>query len=254
MGHVQSVERAFRMLESIVESGGTATLTQMAAGLGISMAGTHRLIRTLVKLGYARQLTNRSYGLGPGLIRLGESAVEQQLLAMQPALAAAVHQLEETATLAILDGESVVHTLQVQSSRGLRSTVQLSSPEPAHSSAAGKVLLSQLTDDEITRALTAAGTEPQSEHVKNETLADIRNIQLLGYIVDDGQEQGLRHCAVPVPGTGRPLAISVAGPTDRLGGGSRSHVTAVLKRAAQEMATLFQPVPVPARSTKALTA
>ncbi len=40
---------------------------------GSALPTIHRLLRTLVSLGYARQLPNRRYALGPRLIRIGEA-------------------------------------------------------------------------------------------------------------------------------------------------------------------------------------
>ncbi len=76
-GGVQSVERAFELLELIGRAGGECSLSHLSAESPLPPPTIHRLLRTLVGIGYVRQLPNRSYALGPRLIRLGEVANRQ---------------------------------------------------------------------------------------------------------------------------------------------------------------------------------
>ncbi|MDQ5862976.1 MAG: helix-turn-helix domain-containing protein, partial [Actinomycetota bacterium] len=76
-GGVQSVERVFELLELITDAGGDVTLSELSSSTELPLPTIHRLLRTLVSLGYIRQLPNRRYALGPRLIRLGEGASKQ---------------------------------------------------------------------------------------------------------------------------------------------------------------------------------
>lgn len=248
---VQTVERAFATLEHIAELGGTATLTELARGLTVSMAGTHRMLRTMVKLGYVHQLGDKSYCLGPGLIRLGEGAVEQHIIAAQPALARVAQRLGETATLAMLDGDTTVHVIQVQSSRSLRSTLNTKTGVPAHETGTGRVLLAELMDEQIRRALARAGVPGGGR--RQRVMAAIRQIRYDGYSIDEGDwDLGLRSYAVPLSDIGRPFAISVAGSIDRLGNGDLN-VIAVLRQAAIQIGGALQPASGNFRSNSAST-
>ncbi len=73
-GGVQSLERAFDLLERMADAGGEVGLSELSASSGLPLPTIHRLMRTLVVCGYVRQQPNRRYALGPRLIRLGESA------------------------------------------------------------------------------------------------------------------------------------------------------------------------------------
>ncbi|NJA55642.1 IclR family transcriptional regulator [Streptomyces sp. NEAU-H3] len=73
-GGVQSLERAFDLLERMADAGGEVGLSELATSSGLPLPTIHRLMRTLVSTGYVRQQENRRYALGPRLIRLGESA------------------------------------------------------------------------------------------------------------------------------------------------------------------------------------
>ena len=60
-GGVQSVERVFELLELITDAGGEVTLSELSNATDLPLPTIHRLLRTLVSLGYIRQLPNRRY-------------------------------------------------------------------------------------------------------------------------------------------------------------------------------------------------
>ncbi|MPZ97569.1 MAG: helix-turn-helix domain-containing protein, partial [Propionibacteriales bacterium] len=110
-GGVQSVQRTFDVLEALAASGPVG-LSQLATESGLPLTTIHRLVRTLVDLGYVRQLPSRQYSLGPRLIYLGESSSRLLGTWARPHLATLVDTLGETANLAMLDGDQVVYVAQ----------------------------------------------------------------------------------------------------------------------------------------------
>ena len=54
-GGVQSIERVFELLETMADAGGVIGLSQLASQSGLPLPTIHRLVRTLVDLGYVRQ-------------------------------------------------------------------------------------------------------------------------------------------------------------------------------------------------------
>src|ERR1700747_2065038 len=73
-GGVQSLARAFAILEAMADAGGEIGLSQLATEANLPPATIHRLVRTLVDLGYVRQEPSRQYTLGPRLVRLGDTS------------------------------------------------------------------------------------------------------------------------------------------------------------------------------------
>lgn len=112
---VQSLERAFELLERLADTGGEASLSELASSSGLPTPTIHRLIRTLVALGYVGQNSNRRYTLGARLIRLGENASLQFGALARPLLAELVDEIGETANLAVLERDEVVYVAQVPS-------------------------------------------------------------------------------------------------------------------------------------------
>ena len=58
-GGVQSIERAFTILETLAGNGGVMGLSALATESGLPVPTIHRLARTLVDLGYLRQEPSR---------------------------------------------------------------------------------------------------------------------------------------------------------------------------------------------------
>jgi IclR family transcriptional regulator, acetate operon repressor len=71
-GSVQSIERAFSLLEMMADAGGTLPLSHLANQSGLPLPTIHRLLRTLVDRAYIRQESSRRYAFGPRLITLGD--------------------------------------------------------------------------------------------------------------------------------------------------------------------------------------
>src|SRR5437773_114636 len=112
-GGVQSIARAFDLLEMMADLGGIVSLSQLASRSGLPLPTIHRLMRTLLDLGYLRQEPSREYALGPRLVRLGESASRLLATWATPHLQRLVDAIGESANMAMMDGHQVVYTAQV---------------------------------------------------------------------------------------------------------------------------------------------
>ena len=237
---VQSLERAFVLLELMADAGGEVAISRLAADSGLALSTIHRLVRTLVSRGYVRQLPSRRYVLGPRLIRLGESSSRMLATWAQPHLSRLVDDIGETANLAMLDGDRVVYVAQVPSRHSMRMFTEVGRRVHLHCTGVGKVLLAQLPAEQARRLLVQAGMPVRTERTvtdPDELLALLPAIAERGYAVDDGeQEAGVRCVAVPVPGGSSAGAMSVSGPAGRFGMDAVSRVVPLLQSAAAALA------------------
>ena len=64
---VQSVDRAFSLLDALCRRGGRASLGELVADTGLAAATVHRLCGTLAESGHLRRDAGRGYLLGPRL-------------------------------------------------------------------------------------------------------------------------------------------------------------------------------------------
>jgi IclR family transcriptional regulator, acetate operon repressor len=242
-GGVQTVERAFEVLELIARRGGELSLREITAATGRPAPSVHRLVRTLVALGYLRQEASRRYALAPGLIRLGDSAARQYGTWANPILADLVEKVGESANMAILDGAHALYVAQVAGHHSMRMFTEVGRRVPLHSTGVGKALLSQLPDDEIERLLGMSGMPRITDRTITSTPVLKQQLDAgrsLGYATDDGeQEVGVSCVAVPVPGAPTLSAISISAPAPRMTPDLVHRAAAALRAAAQTLADRF---------------
>ena len=217
---VRSVERVFEILELVTDAGGDVTLSELAASTALPLPTIHRLLRTLVSLGYMRQLPNRRYALGPLLIRIGEGASRQFGALARPQLARLVDELGESANMAVLDGDMVVYVAQVPSPHSMRMFTEVGRRAHLHDTGVGKAILAQLPDDAVRGIVARAGMPTPTDHSIGSIdvlLTELERVRERGYSIDEQeQEIGVRCYAMAVPDAPTPTAVSVSGPVSRV--------------------------------------
>lgn len=237
---VKSVTRVFDLLELIADAGGDVTLSELSAAAELPLPTIHRLLRTLVSRGYARQLQNRRYALGPRLVRLGEVANRKFGQMAMPQLKQVVEQLGETANLATLDGDRVIYVSQAPSPHAMRMFTEVGRRSYLHSTSVGKAILSGMTDEQVREIVSRTGMPANTEHTITSVeslLADLAKTRKRGYAVDDNeQEIGVRCFAVTVPDMAVPTAVSVSGPVARVSGDFADRALPVLEEIVAEIA------------------
>jgi IclR family transcriptional regulator, acetate operon repressor len=242
-GGVQSVGRAFEILEVIAAQGGELSLSEIAASVGLPAPSAHRLLRTLVALGYLRQETSRRYALAPRLIRLGDAAARQFGAWGYPVLTGLMEAIGESANMAILDGANAIYVAQVAGRHSMRMFTEVGRRVPLHATGVGKALLTQLPDDEIVRLLDLAGMRSITPHTVTDPgvlLQEVRASRIRGYTTDDGeQEVGVSCVAVPVPSAPAATAISMSAPTPRMTPDVIRQASVALREAADAMSERF---------------
>ncbi|MEV6769223.1 IclR family transcriptional regulator [Nocardia sp. NPDC051030] len=219
-GGVQSIERAFGLLETMAEHGGTMGVSQLAAESGLPLPTIHRLVRTLVDLGYMHQDPSRQYVLGPKLIKLGESAARMLSTQARPHLARLVDELGESANMAMLDGDRIVYVAQAPSRHSMRMFTEVGRRVLPHCTAVGKAILAEMPAEQVRDLLQRTGMPRYTDHTVTDPQEFARQLELTattGYAMDDGeQELGVRCVAVSVPDAPARLAISISGPVGRM--------------------------------------
>jgi IclR family transcriptional regulator, acetate operon repressor len=238
-GSVQSIERAFGLLETMADAGGMMGLSQLATASGLPLPTIHRLVRTLVDLGYLRQEPSRQYVLGPKLIRLGESSSHRLSGWARPHLARLVDELGESANLAMLDGDQIVYLAQVPSRHSMRMFTEVGRRVLPHCTAVGKAILSQLGEAEVRELLRRTGMPRHTETTITDPdtfAAQLRDARDEGYATDEGeQELGVRCVAVAVPDVPSRLAISISGPAGRMSENLLGRAVPLLTAAAKAL-------------------
>lgn len=234
-GRVQSVDRAFVLLDSLTRRGGRASLGELVADSGLAAATVHRLCATLADSGHLRRDARRDYLLGPRLQRVGEAAALATSTWAEPVLAAVVAGTGETANLAVREGDGVVYLAQVPSPHSMRMFTEVGRRVDVHCTAVGKALVAGDDDDEILAMLGRAGMRRFTASTiidPTRMLAEIDRVRATGFATDESeQEEGVRCVAIAV-GTGNAaFAVSASGPEARFTRDRRDAAVEVLRKA-----------------------
>ena len=236
---MQSIERAFDLLERLADAGGTSGLSELSTASGLPLPTIHRLMRTLVNRGYVRQEPSRRYSLGSRLIRLGDSSSRLLGAWLQPHLVELVTLTNETANLAMLDGDEVVYIAQSPSPHQMRMFTEPGRRVRPHCTAVGKALLALIPPGDARALLERDGMPaytPATITDPDLLLAHLEVIRKQGYAVDEGeQEVGVRCFAVAIPDTPGLLAISTSGPQARMTDEAAARIVPALQRTAREI-------------------
>jgi len=243
-GGVQSLDRAFAILEAMADNGGVIGLSQLAEKADLPLATIHRLVRTLVNLGYVRQEDSRQYSLGAQLMRLSDTAAKRVRVWTRPAMSAAVAELGESVNLAVLDADEIVYVAQVQPSANfMRMFTEVGFRTAPHATAVGKAILADYPEDEVVALLERTGMQRHTDRTlvtPEAFLAELAEVRRLGYAIDDGeQEIGVRCIGVAVPGTPQPMALSMSGPSARVDDDLIKRAHQLLGEAAAEIRTVL---------------
>ena len=239
---VQSVERALDVLEMLASAGREMGVSELGQATDLPYATIHRLAATLLHRGYLHQdARSRKYVLGSRLIHLGSAAGHMMGSASQPYLERLVELTGETANLALLEEDYVVYVAQAPSRRMVRTFTEVGNRVSPHSTAVGKVLLSHQPASVVSRILARHGPTAATRNTitdLTELLAEIELVRARGYAFDlEEQEEGVTCVAVPlVPATGPVAAMSVSGPTARMGDARRWEIVGHLRTVAAEFA------------------
>lgn len=218
---VGSVARGLQVLEIVADSPATGiTLTELTRALGTSKSTAYALARTLVDAGHLRDvLPGPHYRLGMALVRLGDRASAAQPLAdlVKPLLHEISRRTGMTARVAINDDGYPTFVARVDAPGNVKFHTPMGVRELPHSSAAGKVILAELSESEVDRIIGETGL-PFCTRKAITSIVDLRKeleiTRQRGYGIDDEEDQDGVFCiSAPVHGhDGRVIgAISVTG-------------------------------------------
>lgn len=225
---VQTIERIAAIIDLVGESPQGMAIRDLSSQLSLPKGTVHRLLSSLTYFGYIRQDdASRNYFLGLKLLDLAGLAASQLDLRKiaEPLLHALAHETGETAHMVVWDRDEVVYVEKVEPPEwtgGLRMASRVGSRNPAHSSSVGKVLLSHLSEEELSDFISRKGLAARTANtITDATILreKLHAIKAQGYAIDDEEnEKGIRCVGAAVLGaSGEPVAaVSISGPAFRM--------------------------------------
>jgi len=204
-GGIQSLERAFAIVEEIARHREGINLADLSKTVGLHNSTTFHLVKTMAQLGYVSQVRDsKRYRIGSKLFTLAAGALEENsfLAIATPVLESLTGETREAAHFAIRSGNQVVVIARTAGSGLLQMVDRNGGQRPAHATALGKVLLSALNDAQIRQFL---GREPLRKFTpktiaeRDALLREIEEVRRRGIAYDDGEfDADIRCVAVPV--------------------------------------------------------
>ncbi|MGH2955045.1 MAG: IclR family transcriptional regulator [Solirubrobacterales bacterium] len=244
----RTIERALCVLDSFTAAEQQWRTTPLAHHCGLPVPTTHRILRVLESFGYVRRdPTSGAYSLGPSAASLArEEPVLAELRAVAlPALRTLHHATGERISLATLS-ESRDHGLEALTvdaddpGQRRRSTPPGTRVRPLHAGAPSKVLLAQMSSEEIAsvigRGLDPVGpaTITRPTRLRREVAAIRRRGWAFSRQEIVPETWAL---AVPVRGSGStPCALGISAPLARFGPDRARRHLSMLNVAARALA------------------
>lgn len=193
---MQSVERAFDILELLAAAEREMQLREISEATGLNISTCHHLVTTLVKRGYVGQNPRgRTYFISNKVLELSNSRLRQFDLrdAAMPELRRINQATGETVHLAAMQGHDLTTLAKLDSTRPIRVGGDMSSKaNAAHATATGKAILAWLPETEIARVIAEKGLTRFTDRTITgiaDLMEDLRHVRRNGYATDDEEFQ-----------------------------------------------------------------
>lgn len=221
---IQAVSHALDLLEQFHGEIDELGVTELSKRLKLHKNNVFRLLATLESRGYIEQnRVTENYRLGLKTLELGQTFIRQMGLLRQskPVLEEVVKECNETTYVAILKESSIIYLDAVETDMTVRVVPRVGSRLPAYCTAAGKVQVAFMSDEELENYL------PTKELKKytNSTITDrqilkqeLKKVAEQGFAIDNEElDQGVKCVSAPIRDYTRRIigAISISGPSMR---------------------------------------
>jgi IclR family KDG regulon transcriptional repressor len=240
---IQSLGRAFGILEEIARHRDGIGLADLSRLVGLHNSTTFHLAKTMVALGYIRQEKDtKRYRIGRPLFALAASALDEieMVNVATPVLEDLARQTGESSHFAVRMGDAIVVIARTSGPGAFQLAERVGVVRPAHCTALGKAILAALDPDQLTRLLKRTGLKPSTEKSITDMAVLTREIdeaRRTGMACDDGEfNLEVRCVAVQVTDfTGKVIgALGISGPVWRLSNQAlKSRAKAVQEAAAR---------------------
>lgn len=243
---IESVDNALKLLLLFAEQP-AVRLTEASGYLGVASSTAHRLLAMLQYRGFVRQdPASRAYAPGPALTVIAASINRRDDARMRarPVLQKLNIELDETITLARLEGGQVNYIDSIEGTKTVRVISRAGQMMPANCTSTGKAMLSALSAEELRRLFpderlkTLTG---RSIPTRTELEAELARVRRRGYASStEESEEGVASVAVAVPPHGGArYAVNVSVPLNRMTAPAKARFAAALRTAARDLEALL---------------
>jgi len=269
MAHVPA-ERCLSIIELLAGGARQIPLGEIAERLDLTKSGAHRLLATLVELGWAEQDRETAfYRLTMRLAVLGQRFYAASGLPdiCQPVLDRFARECREFARLAVVDGSSLVWIAYAQGASGglLYQPAETTGTVPLYATATGKAWLATIEPNEAVQHVARHGGFSQADHYGpnvirsiESLLKELRATARRGYgLAFNEAEPGVTAIAAAIRAGGDGATVgtvSIAGPTARMTEARVRELAPLVTQCAADLSRSWpgrpQPVPAPLATSR----
>ncbi|MGB6663227.1 MAG: IclR family transcriptional regulator [Xanthobacteraceae bacterium] len=245
---IQSLGRAFGILEEVARHRDGIGLADLSRLVGLHNSTTFHLAKTMAALGYVRQEKDtKRYRIGRPLFALAASALDEieMISVATPVLEELARQTGECSHFAVRMGDAIVVIARTSGPGAFQLADRVGVVRPAHCTALGKAILAALPPDQLAGLLRRTGLKPSTEKSITEIsvlLREIEEIKRTAIAFDDGEfNLEVRCIAAPVKNfTGKVIgALGVSGPVWRLSNQAVKSRARIVQEAAARLSGEF---------------
>ncbi len=245
MPKVNTADKVMDILEAIASQGQGVGTRELSRKLEMNVATVHNIARTLQSRGYLRQdPKTKRFEIGTRLMLMSRHS--QYLNALHVAGKAVVEkvasELDESIMLVAMDHGHVVNLQYIPGSGALRVAEPDDVTEVAHCTASGKLMLAQMSRDELVSYLDRYKLKshtPRTITRRQDLVTELNQIREKGFSLScDELCDGVSALAVPIldPWDKVVAAIGAGVPSVRLSqSGYRKKVLDALRRSAEQI-------------------
>lgn len=217
----KTAAKAFALLERMTAHDGSCGVSELARELRFAKSNVHRLLGTLVSLGYARRHADGTYEATLKAWEIGVRVLNRLEIKKiaRPHLAKLARQTDETVHLSALDEGQIVYIDKIESSHPVREFTRVGDRAPAHCTATGKAML----------AFGAGGGAPVPTPLRRFTMntisnpgkldGELRRVRRAGFAFNFGEYGAhVNGVAAPIADNSGAVvaALAISGPAERL--------------------------------------
>lgn len=241
---VQSAERIFQVMEMLAENGEMG-LMEISAALGLHKSTVHRLLMSLIYMGYAKQdETTQKYTLSCKIVNMAGKILDRMdiLQVAKPYMERLSDLSNETVHLVQRDGSNILYIYKIEAKVGsIRMVSHVGMVHPMYCSGVGKAIMATLPEREVKQIWNESVIEKKTPHTitdYEELLSVLEEVRRNGYALDEEEnEEGVRCIAASLKDYHSEVryAFSISGPVSRMTKERVRELAVDVKKVQQEL-------------------
>lgn len=241
---IQVADRLFQTLETLAFHGPTG-LMELSSELNLHKSTVHRILNSLIYMGYARQdAETNKYSLTYKIVEISNQILNKTDIIdiLRPHLKKLVNETGETVHLVSLDGNEAVYIDKVESfQNSVRMVSKVGSRIPLYCSGVGKAMMAEMEQERIKKIWDRSEIKRMTEHTITEYsdfLEILEKVKEQGYAMDNEENEiGVRCIAASLKDyRGKPqYAFSISVPVNRLPDERVEELACAVLKAKEEM-------------------